>query len=162
LGIKTVGGASGLIDVATGQPILLFLNGNTVEGHVGSLAGAIAFTVSVSAAGVVTLDQVRALQHPNAADPDDVVTLSAADPITLSGACVATNISNATVDWSSESALTSTFLIGFDYLSGSTTVHETGTLTFDKVAGTYSVALDSPIESITIVTTSGQGVTFQG
>jgi hypothetical protein len=83
-------------------------------------------------------------------------------PITLTGSVGATNISNTTVVWSSETASTGTFLVGFDYLSGGATVHETGTLTFDKVAGTYSVTLDAPIQSITIVTTSGQNTVFHG
>ncbi|MGY3195637.1 hypothetical protein ACVIWU_005003 [Bradyrhizobium sp. USDA 4509] len=88
LGIKSAGVDSGLIDVATGQHVYLYVNGNVVEGRVGAggaadPAGVIDFTVSVSAAGVVTLDQVHALQHPNAANPDDVVTLSATDLITL-------------------------------------------------------------------------------
>ncbi|WP_244622338.1 DUF5801 repeats-in-toxin domain-containing protein, partial [Bradyrhizobium ivorense] len=88
LGIKNAGVDSGLIDVATGQHVFLFMDGADVVGRVGSggaadPAGAIDFRLSVSAAGVVTLDQVRALQHPNAANPDDVVTLSSADLITL-------------------------------------------------------------------------------
>uniref|UniRef100_UPI0021C9CCD3 DUF5801 repeats-in-toxin domain-containing protein n=1 Tax=Bradyrhizobium sp. Bra78 TaxID=2926010 RepID=UPI0021C9CCD3 len=85
LGVKSASVDSGLIDVATGQHILLVLNGNTVEGHVGATA-TLAFTVTVDAAGVVTLDQIRALQHPNATNPDDTVTLSAADLITLTRA----------------------------------------------------------------------------
>ncbi|QQO20291.1 hypothetical protein JJB98_10380 [Bradyrhizobium diazoefficiens] len=82
LGVKSASVDSGLIDVATGQHILLVANGNTVEGHVGATA-TLAFTVTVDAAGIVTLDQMRALQHPDAANPDDTVTLSAADLITL-------------------------------------------------------------------------------
>ncbi|MEO5774021.1 MAG: DUF5801 repeats-in-toxin domain-containing protein, partial [Sphingomicrobium sp.] len=67
---------SGLIDVATGQHIYLFNNAGVVEGHVGnSSAGALAFTVSVaSGTGVVTLDQVRAVSHPNALNADDAVS----------------------------------------------------------------------------------------
>lgn len=66
---------SGLVDVATGQSILLFNNAGVVEGRVGGVGGQVAFTVSVnSATGVVTLDQIRAVEHPNAADPDDAVS----------------------------------------------------------------------------------------
>lgn len=75
--LATGGPASGLTDVATGQPIILVQVGNTVEGHVGTSAGATAFVVSVNAAGVVTLDQQRALSHPNASNPDDAVSLAA-------------------------------------------------------------------------------------
>ncbi|HEY6661952.1 MAG TPA: DUF5801 repeats-in-toxin domain-containing protein [Sphingomicrobium sp.] len=76
-------GATGLVDVATGQPIVLVMNGAVVEGHVGSAAGALAFTVSVDASGTVTLDQIRALQHPDASNPDDSVTLANDNLITL-------------------------------------------------------------------------------
>ncbi|MCA1683570.1 MAG: DUF5801 domain-containing protein, partial [Actinobacteria bacterium] len=69
---------SGLNDVATGQDILLFNNAGVVEGRVGGASGAVAFTVSVnSTTGVVTLDQVRALQHPDATNPDDPVSPTA-------------------------------------------------------------------------------------
>ncbi|WP_063694591.1 DUF5801 repeats-in-toxin domain-containing protein [Bradyrhizobium stylosanthis] len=85
LAVKSASVDSGLIDVATGQHILLVMNGNTVEGHVGATP-TLAFTVTVDAAGVVTLDQMRALKHPNASDPDDTVTLTAADLITLTRA----------------------------------------------------------------------------
>jgi len=76
-------GSTGLVDVATGQAIVLVNNAGVIEGHVGNAAGAVAFTVSVSAAGDVTLDQVRALSHPDATNPDDSVSLSADNLVTL-------------------------------------------------------------------------------
>ena len=74
--VSTVNGTdSGLVDVATGQSILLFNNNGVVEGHVGSQNGALAFTVSVNGAtGVVALDQVRAVEHPDISNPDDPVS----------------------------------------------------------------------------------------
>jgi len=83
LGISQVTNVSGLTDTATGQSVLLFLEGGNVVGRAGSAAGAIVFTVSVSAAGVVTLDQQRAIIHADAANPDDSRTLAADDLITL-------------------------------------------------------------------------------
>jgi len=74
---------SGLDDVATGQNIVLVLNGTVVEGHVGNAAGALAFTVSVDGSGNVTLDQIRAVVHPNAANPDDSVSLANDNLVTL-------------------------------------------------------------------------------
>ncbi|HUE78947.1 MAG TPA: DUF5801 repeats-in-toxin domain-containing protein [Sphingomicrobium sp.] len=69
---------SGLVDVATGQSIFLFNDGGVVEGRVGGVGGVVAFTVSVnSVTGVVTLDQQRALDHPDATDPDDPVSPNA-------------------------------------------------------------------------------------
>jgi T1SS-143 domain-containing protein len=85
LGISAAGADSGLVDTATGQAIVLVQNGAVVEGHVGNAAGALAFTVSVNAAGDVTLDQIRAVVHPDATNPDtdESVTLSADNLVTL-------------------------------------------------------------------------------
>ncbi|MBF7731665.1 hypothetical protein ISX93_16505 [Pseudomonas sp. N040] len=83
LSVKSAGVDSGLVDVATGEKVLLTVNGSgVVEGRTES-TNHLVFTVSVSAAGVVSLDQLRALEHPDATDPDDSLTLSAADLIRL-------------------------------------------------------------------------------
>ncbi|MBI3917015.1 MAG: retention module-containing protein, partial [Betaproteobacteria bacterium] len=86
--LSTSGGASGLTDVATGQAVTLHMNGAVVEGRVSDGEGGfhVVFTVAVDAATgtvTVTLDQQRAVKHPNAENPDDAVTLSDADLITL-------------------------------------------------------------------------------
>src|SRR5262249_15802109 len=89
LSVSASGVDSGLIDVATGQHIYLYLNGSAVvEGRVGSAplanpAGTIDFTVSVDASGNVTLDQIHALQHPNTGNSDDSVSPSLATLIAL-------------------------------------------------------------------------------
>ncbi|PDS29417.1 DUF5801 repeats-in-toxin domain-containing protein [Rhizobium phaseoli] len=83
LGISQVTNVSGLTDTATGQSVLLFKEGASVVGRAGSAAGAIVFTVSVSAAGVVTLDQQRAIVHADATNPDDSRTLAADNLVTL-------------------------------------------------------------------------------
>ncbi|MBX5084802.1 hypothetical protein HJB56_18840 [Rhizobium lentis] len=83
LGISQAGSASGLTDTVTGQSVLLYLEGGNVVGRAGSAAGAIVFTVSVSTAGVVTLDQQRAIIHADAGNPDDSRTLAAANLVTL-------------------------------------------------------------------------------
>ena len=57
-------GSSGLIDTATGNAVVLALEGSQVVGRAGA-GGAIVFTVSVNVAGTVTLDQLRAVVHPN-------------------------------------------------------------------------------------------------
>ena len=69
--------------MATGQAVVLVMNGGVVEGHVGTAAGALAFTVSVDSSGNVTLDQIRALTHPDASNPDDAVTLGSSNLVTL-------------------------------------------------------------------------------
>ncbi|MDD2728998.1 DUF5801 repeats-in-toxin domain-containing protein [Malikia sp.] len=87
LGIQSVGVDSGLVDMATGNHIYLYLSGNDVVGRVGSAtntpdaAGAVAFRVSHSGASL-TLDQVRAIVHPTT-DPDEGRSLSADELITL-------------------------------------------------------------------------------
>jgi hypothetical protein len=88
LNVSSAGVDSGLDDTATGNSVLLFKEGSQIVGREGTNAadaetGDIVFIVSVSAAGVVTLDQKRAVVHPNVNDPNDSKTLAAADLITL-------------------------------------------------------------------------------
>ena len=68
---------TGLKDVETGKAVLLKLISGTVYGYYNNgTSDVTVFTVAVNAAGTVTLDQIRALVHPNASDPDDSITLS--------------------------------------------------------------------------------------
>ncbi|ANT50345.1 DUF5801 repeats-in-toxin domain-containing protein [Mesorhizobium amorphae] len=75
-------GATGLVDTATNQAVVLSLESGQVVGRAG-VGGAIVFTVSVNAAGSVTLDQLRAVVHADANDPDDSTTLAADDLVQL-------------------------------------------------------------------------------
>ncbi|MGF6222263.1 DUF5801 repeats-in-toxin domain-containing protein [Pseudomonas sp. YL-218 TE3947] len=75
-------GASGLTDTATGEAVNLSLNGTVVEGRTAT-TNLLVFTVSVAANGDVTLDQLRAVVHPDATDPDDATSLSSDDLVTL-------------------------------------------------------------------------------
>nr|WP_298688236.1 DUF5801 repeats-in-toxin domain-containing protein [uncultured Dongia sp.] len=85
LGILIPGLPTNLFDVLEGHQILLVINNQgEVEGRLylptdinGLPTGPIAFTVSVDSAGVVTLDQDRAISHPNDTNPDDSVSLIA-------------------------------------------------------------------------------------
>jgi hypothetical protein len=74
--VITIGGDSGLVDVATGESILLYYDGDDVVGRVigGVDDGEEAFRVSVDEFGNVSLDQSRALVHGNTADHDDPVS----------------------------------------------------------------------------------------
>ncbi|MHC5348170.1 retention module-containing protein [Metapseudomonas furukawaii] len=78
--------------------------------------------------------------------------------ITLSGTVGGAAISSAAVAWASESATSATFDISFSYApnpaSPGILEQASGTLTFDKVNGTYSVSLDEPIQGFTIFKTS--------
>jgi VCBS repeat-containing protein len=65
------GTASGLIDSHTGQADVLVLNGNTIEGHVGTTGGTLAFTVQLDpTTGVVTFTEYRAVTQPFGTNPD--------------------------------------------------------------------------------------------
>ncbi|MEH2568957.1 DUF5801 repeats-in-toxin domain-containing protein [Bradyrhizobium sp. AZCC 2289] len=65
------GTSSGLVDSQTGQTDVLVLNGNTIEGHVGTTGGALAFTIAVDpATGIVTLTEDRSVMEAFASSPD--------------------------------------------------------------------------------------------
>jgi hypothetical protein len=82
--LSTPGGASGLTDTLTGQSVVLSLNTTThqIEGHTAT-SNDLVFLVSVSAAGVVTLDQQRAVVHSNTSDSNDSRSLTSADLVVL-------------------------------------------------------------------------------
>ncbi|MEQ8265240.1 DUF5801 repeats-in-toxin domain-containing protein, partial [Pseudohaliea sp.] len=62
---------SGLVDTATGNAVLLSLDGDDVVGRVDG-SGEEVFRVAVNADGEVTLTQARAVQHPDTNDTDEV------------------------------------------------------------------------------------------
>ena len=85
--------------------------------------------------------------------------------ITLSGDVGSVAITSPTVTWVSESTTQASFDISFSYAPNpadpGTTVLAEGTLIFDKLAGTYTVTLDEPIETVTILNTAN-ALGFQG
>lgn len=82
LGVLSDGADSGLTDTASGEAVLLSLNGGVVEGRT-ETSDDLVFTVSVDTLGVVTLDQQRAVVHADTSNDDDSRTLAAADLVTL-------------------------------------------------------------------------------
>jgi hypothetical protein len=84
--LGVVAGASGLVDTATGQNVILELVGGVVEG-VTAVSNQEVFSVTVDSTGKVTLDQLRAVKQPLAgsggAAYNESVTLSAANLVTL-------------------------------------------------------------------------------
>jgi DNA-binding phage protein len=80
--LGVVAGASGLTDTATGEAVNLSLNGTVVEGRTATTS-LLVFTASVAANGDVTLDQIRAVVHPNTSNPDDSKTLTSDNLVTL-------------------------------------------------------------------------------
>ena len=78
-------GATGLVDTATNQAVVLSVNATTgaVEGKTAT-SGAVVFTVSYdSTSGNVKLDQVRAVKHADGTNPDDAATLTGTNLVTL-------------------------------------------------------------------------------
>ncbi|WP_258537295.1 MULTISPECIES: DUF5801 repeats-in-toxin domain-containing protein, partial [unclassified Pseudomonas] len=75
-------GPSGLTDTATGEAVNLSLNGTVVEGRTAT-TNLLVFTVSVAANGDVTLDQQRAVVHPDPTNPDDSTSLTSDNLVTL-------------------------------------------------------------------------------
>ncbi|NNC36204.1 MAG: tandem-95 repeat protein [Hyphomonadaceae bacterium] len=82
LSISVLDADSGLVDIETGEVVLLRINGSgEVEGY--SASGGPVFTVSVDANGVVELDQIRAIEHSPDTGPDQFTGLTGSDLITL-------------------------------------------------------------------------------
>jgi len=78
----TDGADSGLLDTASGQAVLLYQDGDSKVVGKTETGGDVVFTLTLSGSSV-TLEQVRAVEHPDTTDSDDQVTLSAADLIKL-------------------------------------------------------------------------------
>ncbi len=136
--LGTNAGATGLVDTATGQAVVLTLEAGDVVGRNGD--GDIVFTVSVDAAGEVTLDQQRAVVHADSVDDNDPATLNAANLITLTGTIVDSDGDSASATADIGGALT--FLDDGPSLSNvglgsSVSVDETGGL--DSATSTDSI-----------------------
>jgi T1SS-143 domain-containing protein len=79
--------------------------------------------------------------------------------VSMTGVSVGANtLTNRSVTWFSENDATAVFNITFTYVSNNptqgATTNATGTLTFDKVADTYTLSLTDEIESFSILRTS--------
>jgi hypothetical protein len=78
------GADSGVIDTASGERVLLTNVNGVIEGRT-ETGGELVFTIGVNNSGVVTLDQIRAVAHPDGNDPDDVLNLATTDTVVLTG-----------------------------------------------------------------------------
>ncbi|MBX2826091.1 MAG: VCBS domain-containing protein, partial [Gammaproteobacteria bacterium] len=91
LSVSSAGASSGIVDVATGETVFLFLESGEVVGRHGTDAtdaqnnGAVVFTVSVDGSGNVELDQARAIDHDNSPVSGANATLSSDGLVTLTG-----------------------------------------------------------------------------
>lgn len=86
--LSTPGGDSGIVDTATGLHVFLFKVGDTIVGKAGTTSGTAAtgpvvFIVSVNQSGLVTLDQQRAIIHPNTSSHDESLGLSGSNLVVL-------------------------------------------------------------------------------
>ncbi|MCX8571644.1 DUF5801 repeats-in-toxin domain-containing protein [Aminobacter sp. MET-1] len=68
--LSFTGPATYLVDIATGKSVVLSMEDGQVVGRAGE-GGAIVFTISVDADGYLTVDQIRAIEHPVTTDPND-------------------------------------------------------------------------------------------
>ena len=80
-------------------------------------------------------------------------------PVLLAGTVGVAGITDTAVTWASESDTQAVFNVSFKYdadpLSSSNSLSQaSGTLTFDKVAGTYTLKLNAPLEGYTFLKTS--------
>jgi hypothetical protein len=74
-------GGSGLIDTVSGETVTLAKEGDDIVAR--NASNDVVFVISVDLNGNVTLDQSRAVGHPDDADPNDIVQLASADLVTL-------------------------------------------------------------------------------
>ncbi|QFU76901.1 retention module-containing protein [Halioglobus maricola] len=95
LGINV--GVTGLVDTLTGEAVVLSLNLGVVQGRT-SGSDDLVFEVSVDDSGEVTLNQLRAVEHSDSDDPDDVTGFAADDLVTLTA-----TITDEEGDWASAS-----------------------------------------------------------
>ncbi|WP_326914036.1 beta strand repeat-containing protein [Sphingopyxis chilensis] len=80
LGINA--GATGLVDTATNEAVVLSVVGGVVQGRTAT-SDALVFTIGVAADGTVTLDQIRAVVHAPDSGPDQPAGLVADNLVTL-------------------------------------------------------------------------------
>ncbi|WP_027155073.1 DUF5801 repeats-in-toxin domain-containing protein [Mesorhizobium sp. WSM2561] len=81
--LSVIAGDSGLVDTLTGEAVNLSVTpGGVVEGRT-AIGNALVFTVTVDVAGIVTLNQDRAVIHDPNNGPNDTETLSADNLVQL-------------------------------------------------------------------------------
>ena len=80
--LEATAGASGLTDTASGQAVLLSVEGDDVVGRT-ETGGDLVFRVSVDDDGNVTLNQERAIVHGDPDDPNNSETLAADELVRL-------------------------------------------------------------------------------
>ncbi|MBV1692412.1 hypothetical protein KRR38_33440 [Novosphingobium sp. G106] len=147
-------------------------------------ANKLAITADDDSPVITTLDSANDITYDNADNPnpggngvfayrigfDDRDSYSASSSDLLlsfaSGDVGGSAITNKSVSWVSESDAQATFNFSFTYLSNpadnTSATNATGSLSFDKAAGTYHVSLNAPISSYTILSLSDPGVGFTG
>jgi T1SS-143 domain-containing protein len=235
LNVSSAGVDSGL-NTTSGQDILLFKEGSLIVGRVsgGPDDGKAAFAIAIDQTGHISIVEYLSIQHPNAANPDDVLSIAdgavvavvtvtdadgdsatqnvaigshiqfqdsgpvmtaaqnmniqnsgdvahtaafafnlGADGANTSNDVITNVTGSATVggvavqNWTltpgAETATTASYSFSFDYpIGGGNTAHETGTLVFDKAAGTYTIDLANPIQGVTTILQTATGTLFQG
>jgi hypothetical protein len=133
---------SGQITFLDDGPVIAAVSGATIVNS-GTVSGTGTFAFTTGADGPLPIDD-------------------AIKSVTFNGTINNVAVTNPTITAVSETATTALFNISFTYSTGpGTTTTATGTLTFDKAGGTYTVDLAQPIAGFTISSTS-QGSAFVG
>ena len=134
LGVSEQGAMSSLVDTASGHKVYLFLESGVIYGREGTDAidaedGYVVLQISVNGSGVVTLDQQRAVMHPDASNPDDSIGLGLAELVTLKLTATATDKDDDT--FSASINIADRFALEDDgpsaFTPGSVTLSNTGT-----------------------------------
>ncbi|MFD3191800.1 DUF5801 repeats-in-toxin domain-containing protein [Sedimentitalea sp. HM32M-2] len=177
--------SSGLTDTLTGQAVTLSEEGGDVVGRNGD--GDEVLRISVSALGVVTLDQSRSVVHPDDTDPDDVIAM-AAGKVALTGTAedgdgdtddlavdistsfsfrddgpaISPAIADGTVDFTDGDTASDTGFLdyGNDGAGSFTFVGYTEQLPDDTVLGAFSETLSAG-DTVITYSTAGNGDLFQ-
>jgi VCBS repeat-containing protein len=160
------GTASGLIDSHTGLADVLVLNGNTIEGHVGTTSGTLAFTITLDpTTGLVTFTEYRAVTQPFGTNPDGGEGVSLTAGIVNLTATVADkdgDFQNASLDLGSRLTITddgpSITAVGTGPSLTLSETHLTATALDGNVAGSApNAALTTTSGNFSTVFTSVQG-----
>ena len=132
--LDTAGGDSGLVDVATGEAVILSKNASgVIEGRTQN-SDELVFTVTASATnlGEVTLDQIRALKHGDPSNTNETVTIATDNLITLTKTTTITDNDNDARSDSASIDIASNLVFHDDAPTASTPVDATADATLDE------------------------------
>ena len=132
LGVVSAGTDSGLIDVASGDRVLLRMDGNVVEGYRENATAELVFTVTAANNGDVTLDQIRALTHPTNPNPDEAISITSDNLITLTKTVIVVDNDGDSATDTASIDIASNLSFKDDGPTASTTINTTASAELDE------------------------------